>query len=347
MAMSPAAVREPILVTGAAGFIGFHVARRLLDAGHSVVGLDNLSPYYDPALKQARLAELVPFPGFRFEKLDLADRPGVTGLFAAHRFPHVVHLAAQAGVRNSLVDPFSYADANLTGFVNILEGCRHNGCRHLLYASSSSVYGANTKMPFRSSDNVDHPLSLYGATKKANEAMAHAYAHLFRLPATGLRFFTVYGPWGRPDMAIWLFAEAILAGKPIKLFNRGEMKRDFTYVDDVVEAITRLIERPPVPDPAWSADSPDPATSNAPWRVYNIGHNHPVAVPRVVDLLEQKLGRKTTRELLPMQPGDVPETYADIADLEAAIGYRPATSIEEGAAQFASWFLRYKGHANT
>jgi len=333
---------DPVLVTGAAGFIGFHVARRLLQGGRSVVGLDNLNAYYDPALKQARLAELAAFPTFRFARLDLADRAGMAALFAAHCFPYVVHLAAQAGVRHSLVDPASYVDANLVGFGNVLEGCRHHGCRHLVYASSSSVYGANTRLPFRTSDNVDHPVSLYGATKKANEAMAHTYAHLFGLPATGLRFFTVYGPWGRPDMAMWLFTEAILAGAPIRLFNHGQMRRDFTYVDDVVEALVRLIERPPQPNPDWSGAAPDPATSRAPWHIYNIGNHQPVEVTEVVRLLEQALGREARRELLPMQPGDVPVTFADVADLEAAVGFRPTTPIDDGIRRFVAWYREYK-----
>jgi len=333
---------DTILVTGAAGFIGMHVARRLLQDGRSVVGLDNLNAYYDPALKQARLDELARFQNFRFEKIDLADRSAMAALFAAHRFPYVVHLGAQAGVRHSLVDPYSYVDANLSGFTNVLEGCRHNGCRHLLYASSSSVYGANARLPFRTSDNVDHPLSLYGATKKANELMAHAYAHLFSLPVTGLRFFTVYGPWGRPDMAIWLFTEAILEGRPIRLFNQGNMRRDFTFIDDVSEAVVRLIERPAAPDPAWSGQSPDPATSSAPWRVYNIGNSEPVAVTEVVRLIEHATGKSARRELLPMQPGDVLETYADIAALERAVGFRPKTPIAEGIRQFVDWFCAFR-----
>ncbi len=337
---------EPVLVTGTAGFIGYHVAWRLLEQGRAVVGLDNLNAYYDPALKQARLAQLSAFPDFRFEKSDLADRDGIAALFAAHRFPAVVHLAAQAGVRYSLIDPHAYIDANIVGFINILEGCRHNGCGHLLYASSSSVYGANTHLPFSTADNVDHPVSLYAASKKANEGMAHAYAHLFRLPTTGLRFFTVYGPWGRPDMAMWLFADAILAGRPIKLFNHGNMRRDFTYVDDIVEAIVRLIDKPAARNPDWSGDDPDPATSLAPWRVYNIGNNDPVEVTRVVALIEQELGRKAQRELLPMQPGDVPETYADVAALEAAVGFKPATSIEDGVRRFITWFRDYKDSKN-
>jgi UDP-glucuronate 4-epimerase len=333
---------EPVLITGAAGFIGMHVARRLLSEGHDVVGIDNLNAYYDPTLKAARVAELEAFPNFRFERIDIADRESVAESFAVHRFSHVVHLAAQAGVRHSLVDPYAYADANLTGFLNVLEGCRHTGCRHLVYASSSSVYGANTRVPFRVSDNVDHPLSLYGASKKANELMAHAYAHLFALPATGLRFFTVYGPWGRPDMAMWLFTDAIMQGRPIKLFNQGQMRRDFTYIDDVVEAVVRLVSRPPAPNPAWSGDAPDPATSRAPWRVYNIGNSRPVEVTEVVRLIEQAVGKPAVRELLPMQPGDVPETSADATDLEQAVGFRPKTPIGEGVRRFIDWFLQFR-----
>jgi len=332
---------DPILVTGAAGFIGFHVARRLAAAGRPVVGLDNLNAYYDPALKQARLDELAKASSFRFVKLDLADRAGVAALFAEHRFPHVVHLAAQAGVRYSLVDPHAYADANIIGFLNVLEGCRHAKSRHLVYASSSSVYGANTRMPFATAQNVDHPLSLYGATKKANELMAHAYAHLFGLPTTGLRFFTVYGPWGRPDMAMWLFTDAILAGRPIKLFNHGQMRRDFTYVDDVAEAVVRLIEHAPAGDATWSGDRPDPATSRAPWRVYNIGNHTPVDVPEVVRLIEEALGKKAVRELLPMQPGDVPETCADVEDLRRDVGFAPNTPIGDGVRRFVDWFRAY------
>ncbi len=332
---------EPILVTGAAGFIGFHVARSLLQSGRAVIGIDNLSPYYDPKLKQARLQQLADAKNFKFERLDLADRAATAALFAEHRFPHVIHLAAQAGVRHSLVDPHAYVDANLIGFVNVLEGCRHNGCRNLLYASSSSVYGSNTRMPFRTSDNVDHPLSLYGASKKANELMAHSYSHLFNLPTTGLRFFTVYGPWGRPDMAMWLFAAAIRAGKPIKLFNNGNMRRDFTYIDDVVQAVVRLVERPAQGDPNWSADAPDPARSSAPWRIYNIGNHNPVDLLDVVALIEEALGKKAIRKMLPMQPGDVPATYADVDDLMRDVGFKPSTPIAEGVARFIAWYKEY------
>ena len=331
----------PILVTGAAGFIGFHVARQLLHNGHDVVGIDNLNAYYDPALKELRRAELAKSNRLRFVKLDLADRKGVESLFKEHRFPRVVHLAAQAGVRYSLVDPFAYVDANLTGFATILEGCRHHGCRHLLYASSSSVYGSNTTMPFSVHQNTDHPLSLYGASKKANELMAHAYAHLFGIPMTGLRFFTVYGPWGRPDMAIWIFAKAILAGEPIRLFNNGNMRRDFTYIDDVVESVVRLVDRPPTGNPVFSTASPDPASSAAPWRLYNIGNNKPVELLEVVRLLEETIGKKTKRELLPIQPGDVPATYANVDDLMRDVGFRPSTPIAEGIAHFVEWYRAY------
>jgi UDP-glucuronate 4-epimerase len=331
----------PVLVTGAAGFIGFHVARRLLQGGRAVVGLDNLNAYYDPKLKEARRCELAKLTGFEFVQVDLADRAAMAGLFTHHKFPHVVHLAAQAGVRHSLVDPFAYVDSNLSGFTTILEGCRHNGCRHLLYASSSSVYGGNT-MPFSVHDNVDHPLSLYGASKKANELMAHAYAHLFKLPTTGLRFFTVYGPWGRPDMAMWIFASAILAGQPIKLFNHGKMRRDFTYIDDVVESVVRLIDRAPSGDPAWSGEKPDPGASSAPWRVYNIGNNNPVELLDVVALIEKATGMTAKRELVPMQPGDVPATYADVDDLMRDVGFKPSTSIAEGIDKFVKWFMAHR-----
>ncbi len=336
-------LREPVLVTGAAGFIGFHVARQLLEQGRAVVGADCLSDYYDVRLKQMRVAELQKLKGFSFAKLDLADRTGTGALFERHRLRHVVHLAAQAGVRHSLVDPHAYVDANLQGFVNVLEGCRRHGCKHLLYASSSSVYGANSKLPFSVHDNVDHPVSLYGATKKANELMAHSYSHLFSLPTTGLRFFTVYGPWGRPDMAIWIFASAIAEGRPIKLFNHGDMQRDFTYIDDVVESVVRLIDLPPTGHPQRSGEALDPGTSHAPWRVYNIGNNQPVEVRKVVEILEQEFGRAVEKKLLPMQPGDVPATYADIDDLMQDVGFRPSTPIEEGIKRFVAWYREYAG----
>lgn len=331
----------PILVTGAAGFIGFHVTKHLLHNGRDIVGLDNMNSYYDPTLKEARRSELAKSSRFRFAKLDLADRDGMASLFKEHHFPYVVHLAAQAGVRYSLIDPFAYVDANLIGFTSILEGCRHNSCRHLLYASSSSVYGSNTKMPFSVQDNVDHPLSLYGASKKANELMSHAYAHLFGLPMTGLRFFTVYGPWGRPDMAMWIFAKAILAGEPIKLFNDGSMRRDFTYIDDVVESVVRLVDRPPSGNANFSNASPDPGSSSAPWKVYNIGSNKPVELLEVVRLLEEVIGKKAKRELLPMQPGDVPATYANIDDLMRAVDFKPATPIADGISRFIDWYRSY------
>ncbi|MBW7950929.1 MAG: NAD-dependent epimerase [Pseudorhodoplanes sp.] len=332
-----------VLVTGSAGFIGFHVSRRLLADGRAVVGVDNLSPYYDTRLKEARLAELRKFDKFEFVHLDLAERAATAALFEKHRFARVVHLAAQAGVRYSLIDPHAYVDANLQGFINVLEGCRHHGCEHLLFASSSSVYGANTKLPFRTSDNVDHPISLYAASKKANELMAHAYAHLYRLPTTGLRFFTVYGPWGRPDMAMWIFASSIMAGRPIQLFNHGQMRRDFTYIDDVVEAVVRLTDHPARADPHWSGDRPDPARSAAPWRIYNIGNNKPVEISYVVSLLEDAIGKKAICELRPMQPGDVPETYADVDDLMREVGIRPDTPIARGVNNFIEWYKAYHG----
>jgi len=330
-----------VLVTGAAGFIGFHVAQRLLRDGRAVVGLDIVNNYYDPKLKEARLEILQRDPRFSLVRLDLTDRAAIKALFAQHRFPVVIHLAAQAGVRYSLQHPHAYVDANIEGFLNVLEGCRHNDCRHLLFASSSSVYGANTKLPFSVRDNVDHPVSLYAASKKANELMAHAYSHLYRIPATGLRFFTVYGPWGRPDMAMFIFAKAILDGTPIKLFNHGNMRRDFTYVDDVTEAIVRLMDRPPQANPEWSGDRPDPATSAAPWKIYNIGNNNPEDLMHVVSLLEKEFGRSAAKEMLPMQPGDVPATYADVEDLAHEIGFRPATAIEDGVARFARWYREY------
>ncbi|MBN9583480.1 MAG: NAD-dependent epimerase [Afipia sp.] len=328
---------QTVLVTGAAGFIGFHVAQRLLHAGHTVVGLDNLNAYYDPALKEARLLMLQASPAFSFVKLDLADRDGMQALFARHRFPVVIHLAAQAGVRYSLDHPHAYVDANLQGFANVLEGCRHNGCRHLLYASSSSVYGLNAKLPFSVHDNVDHPVSLYAATKKANELMAHAYSHLYRIPATGLRFFTVYGPWGRPDMAMYLFARAMTEGRPIKLFNHGDMRRDFTYIDDVTEAVIRLIDHVP----SGGATASDPAASTAPWRIFNVGNNRSEALEDVIALLEKELGCTAVKELLPMQPGDVPVTYADVDDLMREVGYRPSTPVAEGIARFVAWYRDY------
>ena len=330
-----------VLVTGAAGFIGFHVAQRLLAEGRQVVGLDSVNNYYDPQLKAARLDILKAQPGFTFVRLDLADRAAIKSLFAKHRFPLVVHLAAQAGVRYSLENPHAYADANLEGFINVLEGCRHNGCGHLLFASSSSVYGANTKLPFSVQDNVDHPISLYAATKKANELMAHSYSHLYRLPATGLRFFTVYGPWGRPDMAMFIFAKAILAGEPVRLFNHGKMRRDFTFIDDVAQAVVRLIGRPPQGRADWDGNRPDPGSSRAPWKIYNIGNNHPEDLTYVISLLEKEFGRTAIKNMLPMQPGDVEATYADVSDLERDIGFRPATCIENGIARFAKWYRDY------
>jgi len=332
-----------ILVTGAAGFIGAALSHRLLDRGDEVVGLDNLNDYYDVSLKEARLARLAERDGFTFVRLDVADREGMERLFREHRFDAVMHLAAQAGVRYSLENPHAYVDANLVGFVNVLEGCRHGGVGHLVFASSSSVYGANTRLPFSEHDNVDHPVSLYAATKKANELMAHTYAHLYGLPCTGLRFFTVYGPWGRPDMALFKFTRLMLEGKPIPVFNRGEMVRDFTYIDDIVEGIVRVIDRPPEPDPSWSGDSPDPATSYAPWRIYNIGNSRPVKLMRYIEVLEQCLGRKAKMELLPMQPGDVKATQADTTELRNAVGYAPSTPVEEGISRFVAWYRRYYG----
>jgi UDP-glucuronate 4-epimerase len=317
------------------------VARRLLALDYRVIGLDNLNDYYDPSLKQARLDELKPYPGFVFERADVGDRASVTQLFRDHRPAGVVHLAAQAGVRYSLENPRAYVDANLVGFLNVLEGCRHHGVAHLVYASSSSVYGANTRLPFSVHDNVDHPLSLYAATKKANELMAHTYAHLYGLPCTGLRFFTVYGPWGRPDMALFLFTRAILDGRPIQVFNEGRMQRDFTYIDDVAEGVVRVLAKPPAPDPTWSGDRPDPASSRAPYRIYNIGNDRPVELLRCIEVLERCLGRTATKHLLPLQPGDVPATRADIDDLARDFDYRPRTTVEEGVARFVEWYRRY------
>ena len=332
-----------LLVTGAAGFIGFHTAKRLLDRGDAVVGLDNLNEYYDVRLKHSRLAQLEGRPGFRFVKLDLADRSDMAELFRGEQFDGVVHLAAQAGVRYSLTNPQTYIDANLVGFGNILEGCRHSAVRHLVYASSSSVYGANTAMPFSIHQNVDHPLSLYAATKKANELMAHTYSHLYGLPTTGLRFFTVYGPWGRPDMALFLFTKAILEGRPIDVFNHGNMRRDFTYIDDIVEGVVRTLDRTAEPNADWSGDAPDPGTGEAPYRLYNIGNNRPVELLHLIETLEACLGRKAERNMLPMQPGDVPATFADIDDLARDVGFRPGTTIEEGVARFVAWYREYHG----
>jgi UDP-glucuronate 4-epimerase len=320
---------QTILVTGAAGFIGFHVARRLLAEGRNVAGLDSLNAYYDPALKQARLDILREDSRFSFVQTDLADRASMAALFAKHRFAAVIHLAAQAGVRHSIDHPHAYADANLEGFLNVLEGCRRNECRHLIYASSSSVYGANTKLPFSVDDRTDCPVSLYAATKKANEVMAHSYAHLYRLPVTGLRFFTIYGPWGRPDMAIFLFARAIIEGKPIKLFNHGRMRRDFTYIDDVARVVLRLVDHIP---------ANDGRAGSVPARIYNVGNNHPEEPSYVVELLEKALGRTAIKEMLPMQPGDMTETFADVGDLLRDVGFRPQTSIEDGIAGFVAWY---------
>ena len=330
-----------ILVTGAAGFIGYHVTKRLLERGDAVVGIDNLNPYYDPKLKEARLQQFRDFDRFEFVRLDVADRAEMASLFRQRRPQRVIHLAAQAGVRYSVENPHAYVDSNVTGFLNVLEGCRHNDVEHLVYASTSSVYGANTKQPFSEHQNADHPVSLYGATKKANEMMAHSYAHLYRLPVTGLRFFTVYGPWGRPDMALFKFTRGILAGEPIPVFNEGRMIRDFTYIDDVAEGVVRILDRVAGPDPKWDGDHPDPATSNAPYRIYNIGNNHPVELMTYISVLEHALGRKAKLDLLPMQAGDVPSTMADVSDLERATGFRPRTSVEEGIAQFVRWYRQY------
>ncbi|MBX3306383.1 MAG: NAD-dependent epimerase [Nitrospira sp.] len=332
-----------ILVTGAAGFIGFHVAMRLLDRGDHVIGLDNLNDYYDVRLKEARLAQLRPRERFTFIKLDLANRQGMKDLFADQSIQRVVHLAAQAGVRYSLVNPHAYTESNIEGFMNILEGCRHNQIEHLVYASSSSVYGGNTHMPFSIHDNVDHPVSLYAASKKANELMAHCYAHLYRLPCTGLRFFTVYGPWGRPDMALFIFTKAILEGKPIDVFNQGKMKRDFTYIDDIVEGIIRTLDHPATANPSWSGERPDPGTSSAPARIYNIGNHQPVELLDLIGVLEQALGKKAEKRLLPIQPGDVPATYADIDDLTNDVGFRPNTPVEVGIPRFVKWYREFYG----
>ena len=330
-----------VLVTGAAGFIGYHVARRLLDRGDDVVGVDSVNDYYDPKLKEARLELLRRADGFRFERLDIADADGMRRLFAESKPRRVVNLAAQAGVRYSLVNPQAYVDANLQGFLNILEGSRHNDVEHLVFASSSSVYGANTAQPFSEHHNVDHPVSLYAATKKANELMAHTYASLFKLPCTGLRFFTVYGPWGRPDMALFRFTRGILNDEPIEVYNYGRMIRDFTYVDDIVEGVVRVVDAVASPDPSWSGDAPDPARSFAPYRIFNIGNNQPVPLLEFIAALEEALGRKAKMNLLPIQPGDVPSTMADVSELEAAVGFRPKTPIREGIARFVEWYKAY------
>jgi UDP-glucuronate 4-epimerase len=332
---------KKILVTGAAGFIGFHLSKRLLERGDEVVGLDNLNDYYDVNLKLSRLKQITMQVNFKPVRLDLADRDGMARLFKEEVFDVVVNLAAQAGVRYSLINPHAYVDTNLVGFVNILEGCRHNGIKHLVFASSSSVYGANTHMPFSVHHNVDHPVSLYAATKKSNELMAHAYASLYKLPSTGLRFFTVYGPWGRPDMALFLFTRAILDGNPIDVFNYGKMQRDFTYIDDIVEGIVRVIDRTPGSNPEWSGDKPDPSTSYAPYRLYNIGNNNPVELMHFIEVLEDCLGKKAEKNLLPIQAGDVPATYADVDDLIRDVGFKPSTSIELGIKNFVDWYKEY------
>jgi UDP-glucuronate 4-epimerase len=337
---SPAAPRK-VLVTGAAGFIGFHLSRRLLEQGDEVVGLDNLSDYYDVNLKLARLKQITFIRDFKPVRLDLADRDGVVRLFKEERFDAVVNLAAQAGVRYSLVNPHSYIDSNISGFLNVLEGCRYNNVKHLVFASSSSVYGANTKMPFSVHHNVDHPVSLYAATKKANELMAHTYSSLYNIPCTGLRFFTVYGPWGRPDMALFLFTKAILEGRPIDVFNYGKMQRDFTYIDDIIEGVVRVIDRIPEPDPAWNGLSPDTATSYAPYRLYNIGNNNPIELMHFIEAIEDCLGKKAEKNMLPIQAGDVPATYADVDDLIRDVGFKPETPIEVGIAKFVEWYREY------
>lgn len=330
-----------VLVTGAAGFIGMHVAKRLLECDDEVVGIDNLNDYYDVRLKESRLAQLTPFRNFNFVKLDVADVDGTSSLFAEHRFERVVHLAAQAGVRYSLQNPHAYINSNIVGFMNILEMCRHNRIEHLVYASSSSVYGANTKLPFSVHDCVDHPISLYAASKKANELMAHSYSHLYKLPTTGLRFFTVYGPWGRPDMAVFLFTKSILEGKPIDIYNDGKMQRDFTYIDDIVEGVVRVLDKTAVPDLKWSGEKPDPSSSYAPFRVYNIGNHRPVELLRLIEILEDSLGRKAEKTFMPLQAGDVLATYADMDDFARAVDFNPMTPIETGLRKFIEWYQAY------
>jgi UDP-glucuronate 4-epimerase len=330
-----------ILVTGAAGFIGSALSLRLLERGDEVIGIDNLNDYYEVSLKQARLERTTRFDAFTDLRMNLEDRAAIAGVFEKYRPERVVNLAAQAGVRYSLINPHAYVDTNLVGFANILEGCRHNAVRHLVFASSSSVYGANTKMPLSTHDNVDHPVSLYAASKKANELMAHTYSHLYRLPSTGLRFFTVYGPWGRPDMALFKFTKAILEGKPIDVFNHGQHKRDFTYIDDIVEGVIRTLDGPALPNPQWNSDTPDSATSYAPYRLYNIGNNQPIELMRYIEVLEDCLGKKADKNMLPLQDGDVPATYADIDDLVRDVGFKPATPIETGIANFVAWYREY------
>lgn len=332
-----------VLVTGTAGFIGSHVAIKLLERGDEVVGFDSLSDYYDVTLKQARLARFMDHPNYTHIHADLADREAVEAAFATHKPQRVVNLAAQAGVRYAAENPHVYVSSNVTGFLHILEGCRHHGVEHLVFASTSSVYGANTTMPFSEHQSTEHPLTLYAATKKANEMMAHSYAHLYGIPSTGLRFFTVYGPWGRPDMALFLFTKAILAGEPIKVFNHGHHSRSFTYVDDIVEGVIRALDHPPVPSPQWDSAKPDPATSNAPYRLFNIGSSANTPLLRYIEVLEQSLGRKATLEMLPLQAGDVPDTFADCADLETELGYRPKVMVEEGVANFVGWYRGYYG----
>ncbi|GAB1394153.1 NAD-dependent epimerase [Rhodocyclaceae bacterium] len=330
-----------VLVTGAAGFIGSALSLRLLERGDMVVGIDNHNDYYDPAIKEARLARYAHHPNYTHLRIDLANRQAMEDAFSTHKPQRVVNLAAQAGVRYSIENPLAYIDSNIVGFAHVLEGCRHHGVEHLVYASSSSVYGANTTMPFSVHHNVDHPLSLYAASKKANELMAHTYSHLYNLPTTGLRFFTVYGPWGRPDMALFKFTKAILAGEPIQVFNHGKHRRDFTYIDDIVEGVMRVLDAPALPNPAWSGASPDPGTSQAPWRVYNIGNNQPVELMDYIAALEKALGKTAQKEMLPLQPGDVPDTYADMADLVAQFDYKPATSVDAGVAKFVAWYRSY------
>jgi UDP-glucuronate 4-epimerase len=334
-------MHRKVLVTGAAGFIGFHLSERLTKLGNEVIGLDNLNDYYDVNLKIDRLRQMEGRGNFRFLRLDLADRNSMSELFSRERFDVVVNLAAQAGVRYSLINPHAYIENNISGFLNILEGCRRHQVKHLVFASSSSVYGANTKMPFSVHQNVDHPVSLYGATKKANELMAHAYSGLFKIPCTGLRFFTVYGPWGRPDMVLFLFTKAILNGKPIDVFNYGRMRRDFTYIDDIIEGVARVMDRIPEPNPQWDGDSPDPASGSGPYRLYNIGNNNPVELMRFIEVLENCLGKKAEKHLLPMQAGDVPATYADVDDLMKDVGFKPSTPIEEGVKRFVDWYRSY------